>query len=181
MINFSRTTNQIVTQVEDRTGAPAPLHAPTKLSVFLGRKENWPLCPAHRGYAVVQVHLLCLLCVTIWFVVLRKDWPLCPPPQEYAVVQVHLLCLKAVCAWFVAYKKNWPLCPAHRGYAVVQVHLLCSKAVWQQFLYRTLEPSADGRRSTCTTGSPSRHSDRGPLEVHQVWEFSTCSCNCCFG
>ena len=78
-------------------------------------------------------------------------------------------------------KKNWPLCPAHGGYAVVHVHLLCFKAVWQPFLYRTSEPSADGRRSTCTTGSPSGHSDRGPLEVHKVWTFLTRSCNSCFG
>ena len=78
-------------------------------------------------------------------------------------------------------KKNWPLCPAHGGYAVVQVHLLCFKAVWQPFLYRTLEPTVDGRRSTCTTGSPSGHSDRGPLEVHKLWKFLTCSCNSCFG
>ena len=81
--------------------------------------------------------------------------------------------------WYT--KKNWRLCPAHGGYAVVQVHLLCFKAVWQPFLYRTSEPSADGRRSTCTTGSPSGHSDRGPLEVHKVWKSLTCSCNSCFG
>ena len=40
MINFSRTTNQIVTQVEDRTVAPAPLHAPDKIVSFFGSKRK---------------------------------------------------------------------------------------------------------------------------------------------
>ena len=174
----------------NKAGAPAPPHTPdvrdTMVNLLLDHK-NWQFCPAHRGYAVVQVHGSCLkpVCQSdLWFWK-KNEYQKMDDSVPHLRGMQWCRCTRSVlkpCAhdlWYT--KKNWRLCPAHGGYAVVQVHLLCFKAVWQPFLYRTSEPSADGRRSTCTTGSPSGHSDRGPLEVHKVWKSLTCSCNSSFG
>ena len=57
----------------NKAGAPAPPHTPdvrdTMVNLLLDHK-NWQFCPAHRGYAVVQVHGSCLkpVCQSdLWF------------------------------------------------------------------------------------------------------------------
>ena len=106
----------------NKAGAPAPLHTPdvrdTMVNFLLDRK-SWQFCPAHRGYAVVQVHGSCLKPVCQKWV--SKNGRFCPPPQGYAVVQVHPLCLKVVCTWFVV--SNILSCTFR--VAVVQVCPLC--------------------------------------------------------